>query len=86
MRRLLVLITLLMLAVAVSANATVITILNNDGPGEGFNDPTPVAPVGFGAEDGMPPHDAQEPIAMIAAAFSAHFFSVSMAFLPPTWQ
>jgi hypothetical protein len=29
----------------VSAGAK-LTIVNNDGPGEGFNDPTPVAPVG----------------------------------------
>lgn len=28
------------------AGATTITIINQDGPGEGFNDPTPVAPVG----------------------------------------
>lgn len=28
------------------ADASTITILNNDGVGEGFNDPTPVAPVG----------------------------------------
>jgi hypothetical protein len=27
-------------------HATTITIVNNDGAGEGFNDPTPVAPVG----------------------------------------
>ena len=27
-----------------------ITIVNNDGPGEGFNDPTPVAPVGGNPE------------------------------------
>src|SRR5215210_9489409 len=27
------------------ASAT-ITVINNDGPGEGFNDPTPAAPVG----------------------------------------
>src|SRR5215831_10281556 len=27
------------------ANATVV-VINNDGPGEGFNDPTPAAPVG----------------------------------------
>jgi hypothetical protein len=38
-------------AIALSTPATVhaaakITIVNNDGPGEGFNDPTPVAPVG----------------------------------------
>jgi hypothetical protein len=29
-----------------SAGAATIVIINNDGPGEGFNDPTPVAPVG----------------------------------------
>jgi len=46
MRRILLLTMLLMLAVASVSNATVITILNNDGPGEGFNDLTPVAPVG----------------------------------------
>ena len=28
------------------ARGATITIVNNDGPGEGFNDPTPVAPVG----------------------------------------
>src|SRR3972149_5998770 len=28
------------------AHATTITVVNNDGAGEGFNDPTPVAPVG----------------------------------------
>jgi len=28
------------------AHASTITIVNNDGPGEGFNDPTPAAPVG----------------------------------------
>lgn len=34
-------------ALAASAHAqATITILNNDGPGEGFNDPTPRAPVG----------------------------------------
>ena len=31
---------------AMSANAATIIIENNDGPGEGFNDPTPAAPVG----------------------------------------
>src|SRR5512138_2194456 len=46
----------------------------------------PVAPVGFGAADGTPPHDAQEPIATMAAAFSAQRFSVSIAVLPATWQ
>ncbi|MEO6463679.1 MAG: peptidase, partial [Candidatus Eisenbacteria bacterium] len=30
-------------------DASTITILNNDGVGEGFNDPTPVAPVGGNA-------------------------------------
>ena len=34
-------------AVATPAvEAAVITVINNDNPGEGFNDPTPVAPVG----------------------------------------
>jgi hypothetical protein len=46
MRRLLVLITLLSILSVTAANAAVITILNNDGAGEGFNDPTPAAPVG----------------------------------------
>ena len=47
---------------------------------------TPVAPVGFGAADGTPPHEAHEPIAMIAPALAATSCSVSIAFLPPTWQ
>jgi hypothetical protein len=46
MRRILVLTMLLMLAVASVSNAATIVILNNDGAGEGFNDPTPAAPVG----------------------------------------
>jgi hypothetical protein len=46
MRRILILTMLLMLAVASISNAAVITILNNDGAGEGFNDPTAAAPVG----------------------------------------
>ena len=37
--------SLLVLA-AGAAGAATITIVNNDGPGEGFNDPTPRAPVG----------------------------------------
>ncbi|MCB1184823.1 T9SS type A sorting domain-containing protein [bacterium] len=37
---------LLALLVATGAGATTITIVNLDGPGEGFNDPTPAAPVG----------------------------------------
>jgi hypothetical protein len=36
----------LLLSLAVAAQAAVITIVNNDGAGEGFNDPTVVAPVG----------------------------------------
>lgn len=38
-------VTILAIPVSVDASAT-ITIVNNDGPGEGFNDPTPVTPVG----------------------------------------
>lgn len=33
-------------ATAPAARAATIVIVNNDGPGEGFNDPTPVTPVG----------------------------------------
>jgi len=36
----------LLAAVAIPAGAVTITIVNVDGPGEGFNDPTVVAPVG----------------------------------------
>jgi hypothetical protein len=36
----------LALAVAAPAAASTIVIINNDGAGEGFNDPTPVSPVG----------------------------------------
>jgi hypothetical protein len=35
-----------LLVAAPSAHAAVITVVNNDGPGEGFNDPTTVAPIG----------------------------------------
>src|SRR5215472_11243545 len=31
---------------APAVEAAVMSVLNNDNPGEGFNDPTPVAPVG----------------------------------------
>src|SRR5438093_8524133 len=31
---------------APAVEAATITVINNDGPGEGLNDPTPVAPVG----------------------------------------
>lgn len=37
--------TLLLLLAALPAGAATITIVNNDGPGEGFNDPTAVAPL-----------------------------------------
>lgn len=40
------LVTAGLLAGALTAGAAVITIINADGPGEGFNDPTVVAPVG----------------------------------------
>jgi len=39
-------VTLAFLFVAVVTRAATITIVNLDGPGEGFNDPTPAAPVG----------------------------------------
>ena len=45
---------------------------------------TPTAPVGLGDAEGMPPQEAQEPMAMMAAAFSATRVTVSMAFWPPT--
>src|SRR5437762_10183447 len=38
--------TLAFLFVAAVTRAATITIINLDGPGEGFNDPTPAAPVG----------------------------------------
>ena len=48
LRTFLLVLTLFGMAVVASpvAEAAVITVVNNDGPGEGFNDPTPVAPVG----------------------------------------
>jgi len=46
LRRLLPALALACLCLAVSAQAATITIVNNDSPGEGFNDPTVVAPVG----------------------------------------
>src|SRR5262245_28518313 len=46
MRRVLLLTALLAFFGITAVNAVTITILNNDGVGEGFNDPTPVAPVG----------------------------------------
>ena len=38
------------LGAAASAQAATFVIINNDGPGIGFNDPTPVAPVGLNPE------------------------------------
>lgn len=46
MRRALTLIAMLLFAMTSAAHTATITILNNDGAGEGFNDPTVVAPVG----------------------------------------
>ncbi len=46
MRRVLSLTTVLAFACMSAVHAATITILNNDGAGEGFNDPTAVAPVG----------------------------------------
>ena len=46
MRRLGLMVATLLVWGAVTANAATIVIVNNDGAGEGFNDPTPVAPVG----------------------------------------
>lgn len=46
MRRILVFALLLAFASVTVVSAATITILNNDGAGEGFNDATPVAPVG----------------------------------------
>jgi hypothetical protein len=47
---------------------------------------TPTAPVGFGSADGMPPQEAQEPIAMIAPAFPPISFAISTAVRPPIRQ
>ncbi len=46
MHRLLIITSALLAAFALTASAATITIFNNDGVGEGFNDPTPAAPVG----------------------------------------
>jgi len=46
MNRLIALAGLMLLCGVVAANAATIVIVNMDGAGEGFNDPTPVAPVG----------------------------------------
>jgi hypothetical protein len=49
-RKLSVILSLFALALAVPAAATTITVNNVDAPGIGFNDPTPVAPVGGNPE------------------------------------
>ena len=36
---------LLVLLYPISGSATTITIINNDGPNEGLNDPTPMTPI-----------------------------------------
>ena len=46
MRRLLIITTLFLFALAQAASAATVVIINNDGANEGFNDPTPAAPVG----------------------------------------
>src|SRR5215212_6589977 len=43
---------------------------------------TPTAPVGFGPDDGMPPHDAHDPIEMTAAAWLATSLRTSTPHLP----
>jgi hypothetical protein len=48
--------------------------------------PTPRAPVGFGSADGMPPHDAQDPIATTAPALPATSCTMSIAVRPPIMQ
>ncbi len=47
MQKYILIVTLLVLVCASSAFAgATVVVVNNDGPGEGFNDPTPAAPVG----------------------------------------
>ena len=46
----------------------------------------PRACVGFGLAEGMPPQEAQEPMAMMAPASAAYLRTVSIAVLPPTRQ
>ena len=44
------------------------------------------APVGLGLADGMPPQEAQEPMAITAMALGAVSFKISITGRPPTWQ
>src|SRR4051812_26982922 len=46
----------------------------------------PTAPVGLGAADGTPPHDAHEPIAITAPAWLATSVRISAAVRPPIMQ
>jgi len=46
----------------------------------------PVAPVGLGPLAGMPPKEAQLPMAMMAPASAATSVASSMAVLPPILQ
>src|SRR5215467_6894425 len=45
---------------------------------------TPTAPVGFGSEDGTPPQDAHDPMAITAAALPPTSFKTSIAGFPPS--
>ncbi len=47
---------------------------------------TGLAPVGLGDVDGIPPHEAHEPMAITAAASAAHSLTSSTAVLPPILQ
>src|SRR5581483_3141767 len=47
---------------------------------------TPDAPVGLGSAEATPPHDAHDPIAMIAPACAATSFTISRAVRPPIMQ
>src|SRR5512138_2246608 len=47
---------------------------------------TPVAPVGFGPDDGTPPQEAHEPIAITAAAFWPTSFNTCIAGRPASFM
>ena len=46
----------------------------------------PTAPVGLGAAEGIPPQDAQDPIAITAPACEPTSLRISTAVRPPIWQ
>ena len=46
----------------------------------------PAAPVGLGVAEGQPPQEAQEPMAITAAAWGAVSLKISITGRPPTWQ